>query len=248
MGSAIKLKKKIEGKRGKEAVFAFDHYLARVYPFLHDKDYYLKEIGGVEKIEFHILEPSEISLEREKALDKGMIFDLLCHVLALVCAVVNRDLTCLATKLRTVKLENVKAARYVGCPTSGETFAWIKFMVNSDIEVVSAVGKCVGTSDDKFMKLYGSNGAINLDFVNDMFFVFNSQERQRKQGRLDSRHVESFLEEVLQGKEPPLSVPGVLSFDAALKILELLDEAKRQIDKMPEYRCNESISQILGRF
>lgn len=246
--SALRLRGKIEEKKGEEAVFAFDHYLANVYPFLREKTPYLEEIGEVKRIEFHLLEPSGILPEREKALDKGMILDLLCHVLAVVCAVFNRNLTYSATKLPAVKLEKVKAAQYAGCPISGETFALTKFMVNHDIEAVSVVGKGVGTSEDKFMRLYGSNGGIKLDFVDNEFSVFDSQGRQRKQGRLNSKHVGSFLEEVLPGKKHPLLVPGVLSFDAALEILTILDEARKQVDRMPEYRCNESISQILGRF
>ena len=246
--AALRLKEKIEGKREKEAVFVFDHYLANTYPFLQNKASYLGEIGEIRKIEYNILEPFGIPQHRVKTLDKGMIFDLFCHVLALVCAVVKQNLTCSETKLRAVQLEDVKAAQYAGCPISGETFAWIKFRVNRDVEVVSAVGKCVGTCEDKFMRLYGSNGNIKLDFVKDEFSVFDSQGSQRKQGRLNSKYVESFLEGVLLGKERPLLVPGILSFDAALEILTILDEAKQQIGKMPEYRCNESVSEILERF
>ena len=248
--AACGLKETIEGKGGKEAIFAFDHYLARAYPFLHDKDYYLmlKQIGGVKNIEFHILEDSRISPQREKTLDKGMIFDLFCHVLALVCAVVNQNLTCSATMLQTVRLEKVEAAQYVGSPISGETFARIKFIVNNDIEVDSAVGKCIGTSKDKFMELYGPNGSVKLDFVKDEYSVIDSQGRQQKQGGLDSKHVETFLEGVLQGKQHSLLLPGVLSFDAALETLTILDEAKKQIDEIPEYQCHESVSDILERF
>jgi len=249
VGATLKLKEKIEEK-GEETVFAFDHYLAKAYPFLHDKDRLLEEIGGVKKIEFHILEASEIPLEREKTLDKGVIFDLFCHVLALVSTLVSRDLTCSATKLQAVKLEQVKAARYVGCPISGETFAWIKSMVNNDIEVVSVVGKGVGTCEDKFMRLYGSNGRIelNLRLRGSRFHVFDSQGRQVEEKELDSNPVESFLEEVLQGKKLPLLLPGVLSFNVALGILKILDEAKKQISKVPEYQCSNSIGKILERF
>ena len=246
MESAFRLKEKIEEK-GEETVFAFDHFLANAFPFLQNKALYLGEIGKISKIEFHILEPREISQRREKTLDQGMIFDLFCHVLALVYAVVNQDLTYSATKLQTVKLEDVKAAQYVRCPISGETFAWIKAIISSGIEVISLVGKGVGTSEDKFMKLHGANGKIELNFVKNEFAVFDSQERQQKRGGLNLTHVESFLKGVLQGKEHLLLVPGVLSFDTALRILEVLDEAKKRIDEMPEYQCNESISQILER-
>jgi len=246
VASAYKLKEKI-GEKGKETVFAFDHYFASAYPFLRNKALYLGEIGEIRKIEFHILEPFPIPQHRVETLDKGMIFDLFCHVLALVYTVVNRDLTSSATELPAIKLEEVKAAQYSGCPISGETFTWIKFIVNSGIEVISVTGKCVGTSKDKFMRLYGSNGSIKLDFVEDEFSIFDSQGRQQKQGRLNSKHVESFLESVLPGKEHPLSAPGVISFDAALEILKILDKAKTQIgNKLPKYQCKDSIDKILG--
>jgi len=214
---------------------------------LQNKAWYLGGIGEITKIEFHILESFGIPQHRVETLDKGMVFDLFCHVLALVGAVASRDLTGLATELPVVKLEEVKAARYAGCPISGETFAWINFMVNRNIEVVSAVGKCVGTSDDRFLRLDGANGNIRIDFVEKEFCVFDSQVRQVKEKKLDSNHVESFLDGVLQGREPPLLVPGVLSFDAALEVLMILDRAKKQIDRLPEYQCNESISEILER-
>jgi hypothetical protein len=60
---------------------------------VHNKTVYLREIGEIKKIEFHILEPFGIPSNRIKTLDKGMIFDLFCHVLALVGAIADRNLT-----------------------------------------------------------------------------------------------------------------------------------------------------------
>lgn len=229
-------------------VYCFDHYLARAYPFLKKKTSYLRQIGKITRIDFHILEDSRIPLEKKGTSDKGMIFVLCCHVLAVVCAMVDHDSTSLTTKLPKVELEQVKAAHYSGCPISGETFASIKFMVNNNIEVVSTIGKCVGTYEDKFMKLYGSNGSIKLDFVEDTFSVFNSQGSQQKQGKLNPKHIETFVEEVLMSNKNPLSIPGVLSFDTAFEILTILDKAKKKIGKMPEYQCQETVSEILERF
>lgn len=242
--AALKLKKRVEEK--KDIVFAFDHYLARARPFLQDKERYFKEIGGIKKIKFHILECFGIPPNRVKALDKGMIFDLFCHVLALVSAMIDRNLTPSETILQTVKLEEVKAAQYLNCPISGETFAWIKFLINS-IEIESAVGKSVGTQEDKSMVIYGSRGQIKLDLLKDKFFVFDHQGNKQNRGNLNPNHVESFLEEILQGKDP-LSSPGMLSFDAAFEILTILDEAKMRIGKMPEYQVGGSIIEILKSF
>lgn len=242
------LKKHMEAKDVKESVFGFDHYLARAYLFLKDATSHLTKIGRVEKVEVHLLECPPISKQREKTLDKGMIFDLFCHGLTLVGAAVNQNSTCSSAKLQTIKLEKVKAAQYAGCLISGETFALIKFMVNNDIEVVSAIGKCVGVSDDKFMKIYGSEGQMEIDFSTkeDSFSIIDSHGERKESWRHKPIHVENFLEELLSGTKHPLSLPGVLSFDAALEILSILDRAKRRIgNKMPEYQCNDSIDKIL---
>jgi len=251
MEAALKLKEEIKEK-GEGAVFAFDHFLAIAYPFLRNKALYLGKIGKIgkiEKIEFHILEPGKIPPEREKTLDKGMIFDLFCHVLALVGAVVKQNSSYSETRFQGIKLEDVKAARYVGCPISGETFAWIELTIDSNIKVLTAVGKCVGTFEDKFMELHGANGKVKLDFVRDEFAIFDSSDKQIDTGKLLGTHVQSFLEKVLQGKEHPLLVPGILSFDAALGVLKILGKAKQQskqqIGKMPVYQYNDSIDKIL---
>ena len=247
VGAGFRLCKIIDEKQNKEAVFAFDHYIAKAYPFLQHKNVYLGEIGGVEKILFHFLESKKIPRKRVDTLDEGMIIDLFSHVLALVCATLGVNTTCSASESRAVSIKNVRAARYAGCRISGDTFAHIEFTVNSNIEVSSTVGMCVGNRQDKFMKLSGPNGKIHLDLVKEQFSVLNLQEEHRKKGRLNAEHVKSFLEGILQGNKP-LSVPGVLSFDNAFGILEVLDKARAQIDMMPEYQCGESVGQILERF
>jgi predicted dehydrogenase len=171
--SASELKKKITKK---ETVFAFDHYRARSYPFLKNKDKYLKMIGKVNQIKFHILEDEMVPAARAKALDKGMIFDLFCHGLAVLFALKE------PTK---VELKEVKAARYAGSPISGDTFAWIRFVMNNKIQVDSAIGKCVGTSKDKFMSIVGSSGEIFLDFQNDKFIVKDLKSKVIEHGDLN---------------------------------------------------------------
>lgn len=233
--SALRLKERTE----KDKIYAFDHYLARAEPFLRDKTRYLARIGNIKRIEFHILEPFGITSNRVEALDKGMIFDLLSHILALVAGVTNSSTTAF---FQRVKLEQVKAAKYVNCSISGESFAWIEFSID-DIPITAAVGKCVATSEDKLMALYGTTGKIELDFIKDRFFITDSQGTQ--QGRLNPNHVESFLEFILHNRMPLLSVPGVLNFDTALEILRILEESKKRICKMPLYHCKTSLEDIL---
>lgn len=237
--SALKLKSKV-GKR--DAICAFDHYLARASPFLEKRAEYLRRIGKIARIEFHILEPFGIPANRVKALDKGMIFDLFCHCLALVSAVFDSTSALSNTILQTGKIEGVKAGQYTKCPISGESFAWIKFLIN-EVEVESVVGKCVGTREDKCMMISGLKEQIKLDLLEDKLYTFDSQKIQ--QTELESKHVESFLDSVLSQETQPFLAPGVINFDTALEILRILDEAKMRIENIPRYRAGQSISSIL---
>jgi predicted dehydrogenase len=222
------------GTEKRERVFAFDHYTARALPSMKPTP----QPEEINKIELNILEANEIAPEEKDALDNGVIFDLFCHALALVHKVLNQDPT--YTKLPAVKLEEVKAARYVNCPISGETFAWIESRVN-DILIVSVVGKCVDSQDNKQMILFGPNGKSELNFIH------YAPKRQHKLPLSSSEAVKGFLNKVMADKQP-LSIPGVLSFDTAFDILTILDEAKKKIGKMPEYQCHETIAKILERF
>lgn len=237
MQRAKKLKKKVSDS---DIIYGVDHYLAKIHPFLQNKIGYLEEIGQIEKIKICILESSDISENRTKSLEGGMIFDLFSHVLPLLSGVLN--LKHLST---VIKLDEVKAAKYSGTPIPGETFSWIKFH-SDDVEIEAMVGKSVGTSNDRFMEICGSEGEIHLDFDKAKFFVFNSHNCIKEQRNLNSQHIESFLEEILQGREP-LSVPGVLSFDESFETLLVLDNIKKRIERVSEYRKNEPISDILKK-
>jgi len=222
-----------------DAVYGFDHYLATAQPFLKDKVKYLKKIGEIKEIEFYILEHLCIPPNKKNTLKEGMIFDLFCHILALVGAVVDQNLT-------QPKIKEVKAARYRRSPISRETFASIKFFIDGT-KITSAVGKCVGKAEDKVMIILGSKGKIKLDFHENKFSVLDIYGGQSKEGKLEPSHVESFLEAILRQRDPR-SVPGVLSFDTDLEILKVLDEAKKKIGKMLQYSCKESIDEILRKF
>ena len=228
------------------AVFGFDHYLARAFPFLQKRDEYVSETGEIERIQFHILEPFGIPPNRAKALDKGIVLDLYCHVLSLVAATVGSSQTAMEEVLRDIEIVEAKTAQYAGAPISGETFAWIRFYINQ-IEIESVVGKYIGTSEDKSMTVHGSRGHIKLDLLGDEFFIADKRAHIKEHAKLSPRHVESFIEALLQGEEP-LSAPGVLSFDAAFEILKVLNEAKILAGNIIKYQAGETITGILERF
>lgn len=224
-------------------VYGFDHYLARAYPFLRSASQYLGEIGRVMAIDFRILEPEEIPPHRVRALSKGIILDLFCHVLAVIGAVVERRTSPSVVSLSSVRLEEVKVAQYRDSPIPGETLAQIRFTIGQSnsqrIEVTSWIGK--GVRDrEKLMMIGGDRGrSIKLDFAADQAWLLGSRE-QRELTELYPNHVESFLEEALQGASPN-STPGVLEFEAALEILMISDEAKMRAGESSSYNAGESI-------
>ncbi len=244
--SARELKRKINGKNKRDTVFVFDHYLARASPLIDNGGQYLKPLGKIKGVEFHILESSTIEPNRVKTLGKGIIFDLFSHVLAVSGALIEQRLTPSISILQRVEIKEVKAARYLCSPITGETFSQIEFTFD-DIKVISLMGKGIGTQDDKVMIVYGSKGKIKLDFENDTF-ICNSEGRQESRGKLDSRHVETFLKELIDKDKQPISIPGVLDFDTGFEILAILDRAKGEIAKAEDYRAGDSTDSILAKF
>jgi predicted dehydrogenase len=225
---------------GAEILYGFDHYLAKVYPLLQKHS--LGKIGEISKIEFNILEAGGISAETAGTLDKGVIFDLFCHILAVVGVVLSRDASSGEAILKAAIIRDVVSAQYSNCPISGETYARIEFSIGSNTQVIATVGKGIGDSNDKCMIIYGEKGQKKLDFGNNQSDVSHQNQHQDKEP-LEPRPVESFLNTILQQKQP-LSAPGVFSFDAALIILEKLDEAKKKAGKMLHYNIGTSAKQI----
>lgn len=206
---AIKNKKDVA-----KTVYGFDHYLARAY--LLSKKNLLKKQKDIGSIEFNILEKDPIPPEKKKTLKKGVIFDLLPHVLAIVSTTSSGYTNPSKEILDTVKYNQILPAEYENPPISGETFARVQFTIDinkNKIKVDSAVGKGAGKSDVKNIK-FNKEAPTNLD----------------QDENLKLKPVESFLKAIVLGKNP-LSAPGVLSFDAALAILEKLEEAKKQAQK-----------------
>ena len=246
MRSADELRKDIKRKKQEDTIFMFDHYLARARPLMEDWPRYLKLIGGIEKIDASILESSTIKPNRVKTLEKGIIFDLFGHILALSGALIEQNLTPSPHILQKVEIKGVKAAQYLNSPISGETFSEIRFNINN-VAVTGSMGQGVGREDNKEMTVYGSKGIINLDFQNDTF-ACNPEGQPKSRGKLEARHVETFLEELIGRNKQSISIPGVLDFDAAFEILSILNKAKAQMGKMADYQAGETTDNILKKF
>jgi predicted dehydrogenase len=213
-------------------VYGFDHYLASLYPFLRRERQYLAEIGHIESLEINILENDAILPHQVQTLKEGVIFDLFPHVLAVSTAVVEKELAPTEDILQTAEFVDRARAKYKGCPISQETFGRITFLIGSK-KCTSAVGKGIGKIPKEQMKrmvIYSApRRTIDIAFQTHSFSV-----NGRRKGKLESKPVESFLEAVLKGDRID-SVPGVLSFCAAFKILELLSLIRDNTNMGPDY-------------
>ena len=98
------------------------------------KEFYKQSavLKSIRNIEFRILEDSPIPQGRKVTLDKGIIFDLFCHILAVVGATVSRQTYCSAMSIRAVEDIHVKAAKYQNAPIRGETFSRIDFKLSAE--------------------------------------------------------------------------------------------------------------------
>jgi len=213
-----------------DVVYGFDHYLAALHPFLRCVRSYLKKIGEPESLglEIKILENTEIPFEKADTLREGVIFDLFPHVLAVSAAIVEKKLAPTKDILQEAKFVGGARAKYRDWPFSSETCARIEFLVSYKW-VTGVVGKGIGETPDKQMVIYGTHGRnIKINFQTYSFSVNDKPE-----GNLESKHVESFLETVLEGSSID-SAPGVLSFAAAFAILKLLLDIRNKTNMEPE--------------
>lgn len=223
IGKAERLQEKI---RNKDVVYGFDHYLASLYPFLRRVRQYLARIGEIESLEINILESDEIQQHQVQTLKEGMILDLFPHVLAVSAAVVKRKLAPTEDILTKAKFKKGARAKYKDWPFPSETCARIEFVVG-DKEVTGRVGKGIGKKPEKRMVIHGADKRkIDIDF--------QTYSVDGKDGDLESKHVESFLEAVLAGSSID-SAPGVVSFGAAFATLKWLSGIRGKINMEPDY-------------
>lgn len=231
------------GEVGQGIVFGFDHYLAKFYPFLTKINQYLEEIGDLEEIEFRLLEPTAIPTHRVEALDRGMIYDLFSHGLAVVCSVMSKQTNPNLDCLRELEIAEVRAAKYLGVSIRGDTYAFIK--INQPLEIRARVGKAVGWEPDKILKIRGQKGEILVDIEHFRFFASDLAGNKIEEGGLFRDYAEKFLKTLIN-KGSSLEVPGVMSLEAAREILFVLDEAEHRIPLggLPIYLPGHTVEEI----
>jgi len=224
-------------------VFGFDHYLAKFYPFLTKINEHIERIGAPEAIEFRLLEPIAIPTHRIVALDRGMIYDLFSHGLAVIGGVMSRQTNPDPNLLRKFEIEKVRAAKYLGVPIRGDTYAYVK--IKQPFEIQARVGKAVGWEPDKILKVQCSKGEVFADIQNFKFSIFDLAGNKVEEGNLFPDYAEKFLKTLID-KGVSLQTPGVMSFEAAKEILFILDETEHRVPpgELPGYPPGSTIEEI----
>jgi predicted dehydrogenase len=215
MEAAMRLKNNLGNSH---LVYGFDHYLARLQPCLANLRSILRKNGELEGMEIKIIENLDIKLRKE-TFEYGMIFDLFSHVLIISAAMAKKKSDSIEETLQTFKSIQTKRAKYKDWNYNSETWAHIEYTIGGKT-VHSYVGKGVGNKQIKHVILFGRNQKSYT-------FKFGPDSTPKP--------VEQFLARILDGNKIALDIPGLITFESALKILELLHETKKSSPLGPDY-------------
>ncbi len=233
-------------------VCPFDHYLAKIhrYVFQSERHQLLDRIGGLTEIEFAILEAGPVELWRAESLRAGMIYDLFSHVLAILS--VQLDLS----TFRYDRVKSIRVARHKSCPPgfSSDTFTELDLSMEDyqrrRVQVRGAVGKGVGSKDEKFVTLLGSTGLIkcDLDPKGSSQIVMTENRgsgRERPIYEVGKGHPE-FLEALMHGRwvDEPI---GGLNGETAIQTLRIMNSIREKIpSSLYEYDVGTARKDIVG--
>ena len=231
-------------------VFGFDHYLAKVYPLLLEIKKSPELIGEVREVTFHVLEPIGIPTHRIEALNEGMVYDILCHGIALAGGVLSANTSPNLKLLKDFKLNKAVGAKFADSPIRGDTFSEAEFEVSKSgksIRVNTCGGKLVGWSIDWSLEVEGSKGRIFGEIDRSKYRVFDLNGKLVKEGRLLENCYQDFLESIITEGNNPLTAPGVFPFEVAQEILSIVDEVELNLKPtgdLPIYRPSSTLEEI----
>lgn len=141
-------------------VIGIDHYLAKINEYLsaEETDELLNRIGIVQRIEFRLLESRPVEEWRKEALQAGMVYDLFVHILALISNHVDLGSFRLYGKTRILAAKHIEPKS----PINGEDYVWTETLLQDfrerEVKLVGALGKGVGSADEKHLVLVGTEG------------------------------------------------------------------------------------------
>lgn len=164
------LKNKLELLKNKVSavqteVFGFDHYAARLKPFLNSTYFNDSGFGKCVKFEFEMFEAAPRGLEeRTPSIKSGMLFDMASHALPVLSWLTENQ------NLASIRPVNLFASTLVMPRTTkkyidSETFGILDFEFPLAPELGGGtvlgqirIGKGIGPADSKFVTLTDSNG------------------------------------------------------------------------------------------
>lgn len=210
-------------------VFGFDHYLARIQPFLAVRDKWTPLLGTLEHCEMRLLEPERIEIERVEAVRYGIILDLGPHALAVLGAFLG-DTRGIGRVMEELEIIDVHGGRYRGASIAGETYSRVELLYHRlHLPIYVALGKYEGEIADKQL-LFAGEATGRCDFAESSFLIV-VEGRIEISGSLDSKPVVSSLAAALKDTSPQES-PRFLSLTEAKEILKKLLEIRRRLDSI----------------
>lgn len=217
------------GKLPSTIVIPFDHYFGKIGNLILNNR--MEEIvsdrcGHITNIKFSLTEPWPIEGQRAKSLEYGMIFDLFCHILAILHPFVNLD---------AIDFKVYPARHHGSLIGNSETYAFFTSkstdsmnLLNS-INIKGVVGKGVGKSEEKWLELIGTTGILRINFhKSDSGMFINKSGTYLKLDDLEDGH-SNVLKTIFKGEYVENPVGG-LTGDIALIILRKLFDCKNQVN------------------
>lgn len=216
--------KLLQSKQSEQTeVFGFDHYAARLKPFLNSKYFTDNGFGKCVQFEFEMFEAAPRGLEeRAPSIKSGMLFDMASHALPVLSWLIENQ------NLANIRPINLYASTLV-MPRStkkyidAETFGILNFdfplapeLGGGTVHGQIRIGKGIGTADSKFVTLTDSEGK---KLCLDQWFMLARSPKDE----LDPIHekvIHLLVEKVIIGR--PRDSGGVFEIDLGEAIVKTL--------------------------
>ena len=217
-------------------VVCIDHCLAKIssYIFRRRDESLKKQIGAVRKIEFSLCESGGVEPWRAPALEAGMMYDLLCHVLAQASPFINLENFLSQSRTSGSK---IMVARHKDCPIKSESYAHfhlpgLKDHHDREITLSGCIGKGVGKQDQKFLRIVGEYGTLYADFSPgaDNYMRLQTGSESAPLFEIGKGHGE-MLDSIFEGRfmrEPVGGIDG----KTAVNILQILTNLRSTVSRL----------------
>jgi predicted dehydrogenase len=251
-----------------DKILVIDHYIEKISPILikleeirQNSRGKTSSLGEIRAIECNILESDPIQDSRLATLSEGLILDMVPHVLAIL----SRTMQALGRKfelnIEKVEIFDINAGKHKSAKIENETFAEIVCKING-IPLKTSVGKAVGYTNRKDMKIFFESGVLFVDFVSNSYFIEERSEREgiiTIRGELSKTPIEALLKLILDNKKLVLDYEKLildyeklnpamfLTFDEGFKVVSVISKIRKKVRHPVHYSSFSSPHQILPR-